>query len=807
MTIQTNQRFWRHWLMLMILLVLLWQLLLPTSSTQAAILTVCPSGCAFSKIQDAITAANPGDTIAIGAGTYLENLIIDKDLTLQGESQASTILDGQGLASVVIVNAGKRVTIMKVTITHGLASGRDHSGGGIFNEGILVLKDSNFSGNTGTRGGGIFGALGTIEITNGTIENNSSSLGGGLYTDYSTSLVINNSLITGNSASSMGGGLYIAHSTDVLINDSLISSNQASNFGGGIFSRQQSQLTLTRSIIHDNQANIRGGGFYSEGGNTIAINNSTFSANKQVNDPVGDGGGGAIFVEPYATMTIRNSTIAGNAAGSQSSTRAEDGGGIVNFWSTVTIVNSTISDNTAPNRAGGIYSAGPLTLLNTTISDNAGSEGGGIINAGGAPSEIILRNSIIGNSVSGGDCVNLGLFTDEGYNLVEDGSCITASTSRTGDPRLEALADNGGPTLTQALLADSPAIDGVGADTCTVETDQRGVARPQPTDGLCDIGAFELERVVNNANNVIFISSTAGGRIGNIRFDDEDILAYNRDTGVWSKYFDGSRMGLVRNDINAFTLLDDGSILMSFNSPQLVPGLGRVTDADIVKFTAAEVQAGIPAAGRFEWFLDGSDVGLVSGCANIDSLSLTADGRLLISTRGPFAVAGLHGQDEDLFVLNDATFGADSAGHWALYFDGSDVGLKANSEDVKGAWLDPTTGDLYLVTEGWFAVAGLSGDANDIFLCTPAALSDNTQCTFSFFWDGAQAGFGRGRIDGLAIGNSDQLASSTLLGTSGDELIDATIDTEEDADDIDIFSDEEDGDAQTHQIFLPVMTR
>ena len=62
------------------------------------------------------------------------------------------------------------------------------------------------------------------------------------------------------------------------------------------------------------------------------------------------------------------------------------------------------------------------------------------------------------------------------------------------------LTDNGGPTGTIALLdtSDHPALDAIPLEDCTdpqgapVTADQRGVDRPQPADGDCDIGAFEL---------------------------------------------------------------------------------------------------------------------------------------------------------------------------------------------------------------------------------------------------------------------------------------------------------------------------
>jgi hypothetical protein len=59
-----------------------------------------------------------------------------------------------------------------------------------------------------------------------------------------------------------------------------------------------------------------------------------------------------------------------------------------------------------------------------------------------------------------------------------------------GSVGLDPLADNGGPTLTHALLAGSPAIDAADAAVCPA-TDQRGVARPQGS--ACDVGSFEFE--------------------------------------------------------------------------------------------------------------------------------------------------------------------------------------------------------------------------------------------------------------------------------------------------------------------------
>src|SRR6185369_9152513 len=66
-----------------------------------------------------------------------------------------------------------------------------------------------------------------------------------------------------------------------------------------------------------------------------------------------------------------------------------------------------------------------------------------------------------------------GTVTDLGHNLSSDGSSAFTNIGSlyTIDPKLSPLADNGGPTLTMALLAGSPAIDA--ADTTAAPpTDQ-----------------------------------------------------------------------------------------------------------------------------------------------------------------------------------------------------------------------------------------------------------------------------------------------------------------------------------------------
>jgi len=242
---------------------------------------------------------------------------------------------------------------------------------------------------------------------------------------------------------------------------------------------------------------------------------------------------------------------------------------------------------------------------------------------------------------------------------------------------------------------------------------------------------------------IVYVSSTTNGNAGGVAFNDEDIVAYNTGTGTWSMYFDGSDVGIT-GDVDAFALMPDGSILLSLDAPATVSGLGTVDDSNIIRFTPTSL--GSTTAGTFSSYLTGSSVGLTTSNEDIDAIDFAPDGRLIVSTLGSFSVSGASGGDEDLFALNSG------GTTWALYFDGSDVGLNtSSSEDINGVWVDPANNQVYLSTVGSFSVTGASGDGSDIFICTPGSLGSTTSCTFSAYWDGSSNGFSGEITDGVEI--------------------------------------------------------
>jgi len=201
-----------------------------------------------------------------------------------------------------------------------------------------------------------------------------------------------------------------------------------------------------------------------------------------------------------------NYLISGNQV-----TNASGRGGAIynNTTGTINLTNSTISENSAPTGpGGGLYfsslGAGTGNITSCTITGNT-AQGGGGIGVNNPGTVVTLKNTIVAGNTSPGSPDISGPVTSAGYNLIGDNSGATI-TATTGDqvgtsgspinPLLGPLQNNGGPTLTRALLTNSPAIDA--GNAFSLSTDQRGFTRPFDTavgnvsDGA-DIGAFEVQ--------------------------------------------------------------------------------------------------------------------------------------------------------------------------------------------------------------------------------------------------------------------------------------------------------------------------
>ncbi len=313
----------------------------------------------------------------------------------------------------------------------------------------------------------------SVSISSMTLTNGTSGRGGSI--EIANEIVtLSKMTLSGNSAAGDGGAITIGAGAVVTIEDSTITGNstKSSGEGGGINIDTMGKLTMLRCNLSGNTAGSNGGGIYFSTGGTLVMVDCTVSGNKGNTAASGQGGGGIYLYN--TTATIRNSTISGNLA--------SHGGGIGVFGGGTTVIqNSTIAFNTATNIGGGIIrtSTAAVTVESTIVGNNS------------APTGPDVNGTI--------DTMN--------SSLVKNFSGLTITTG-TGnlfmvDAKLDSLTNNGGATLTHALLAGSPAIN-TGSNPANLTTDQRGSGFSRVDGSGIDIGAFETQLInfmVTNAND------------------------------------------------------------------------------------------------------------------------------------------------------------------------------------------------------------------------------------------------------------------------------------------------------------------
>jgi hypothetical protein len=259
-----------------------------------------------------------------------------------------------------------------------------------------------------------------------------------------------------------GGALFNDGATVILDEVAFEGDGEADGqpVGGAIGNAGTLELTNV-SFIHDGAA--FGGALFSRGG-TITADGVTFEE-----DGTSDTDGGAVFLYSGGSTTFINTTIVDSGFASAF------GGGIDNQGSTLTLRNDTLSGNL---RGSLETDEGANTTVQNTILGSGFSD------------DTDFDCIAAGKGNGGGATTAKAITHDLGNNIDQDGVCgLNASGDKSGvDPDLAPIANNGGPTLTEALLSGSAAIE-AGNDAACPTTDQRGIARPQGAH--CDIGSFE----------------------------------------------------------------------------------------------------------------------------------------------------------------------------------------------------------------------------------------------------------------------------------------------------------------------------
>jgi len=452
------------------------------------------------SLREALAGAAAGDTIqfalpgsppwTIRLATALGPLAVGTAVTIEGPGAASLTLsgdpdsDGDGDLRLIEVTASGSLTLSDVRLALGLAtSSSSRDGGCIRNLGTLALTDVELASCRAWSG------------TGATLTNTPGGSGGAVWNAAGATITVLRGVFTGNVA---GSG---ASSIDGM------SQGPAGGAGGAIASAGTATITdSTFTANHGGRGGFPfglggdGGALANLSGGTLRLDGSTLSGNFSGDSrceafgTARDGRGGGLFA--VGETAVNNTTFSGNKVGDvvNCSSQAAIGGALAVAGGTTRLRNATVAGNTASGNGGGIArEAGTLRLRNSLVAENAGAGALDDCSTNSAPDLI-----------------------SEGYNLVGKRDGCATSLAGTGDQTgttasplaagMGALAANGGPTATRALLEGSAAIDAgdpagclawdpMGAADQAMTTDQRGEPRPLDGDGdsvaVCDSGSYE----------------------------------------------------------------------------------------------------------------------------------------------------------------------------------------------------------------------------------------------------------------------------------------------------------------------------
>jgi hypothetical protein len=374
-------------------------------------------------------------------------------------------------------------------------------GGALDNSGTLTADLCCFAANSAVGGGGS-GAAGELATPGGS----GGASGGGAIRNSGTMTILRSTFMNNSAIGGAGGNGAPGHHSDPGMpfggGDGGSGGDGGGGEGGAIYSSGTARVFNTTLAY-----NSGSGGSGSQGGYGGTAYGGASSGGNGANGGTGANGVGAVFNS--GAFHLVNSTLVFNSGSGGNGGAGGAGGG--GTWggrggnggnggsgfggicdqSSSGITNATLALNSGVNGSGGAGgTAGAGSYQNGTpgASGSPGADGGGIGSA-----HAMLINTILSQNAPGGNC--FGAVTDSGHNLSSDSTCsFTATSSMNNTPALLGpLTNNGGPTLSMAILPGSPAID-AGHTAIAPATDQRGF--PRPAGAASDIGAFEFGSVM-----------------------------------------------------------------------------------------------------------------------------------------------------------------------------------------------------------------------------------------------------------------------------------------------------------------------
>ena len=470
-----------------------------------------------SNISITLKGNNTNPSISILSGNTMFDigssvtLILDNNITLQGQNNASTTLINLKGGSFVM-NAGSA-----------LINGR-----------VVISSNSNFTMN----GGNISGYKASSRT----------SYGGGVYMSGGN-FIMNDGVISNNGFSSSlsysdlyGGGVYMSGG-NFIMNDGIISNNgtfisfSSRLYGGGVsisggnFIMNNGTISNNGTFSTDNPSSSYGGGVFISGGNFI-MNNGFISDNNNVSTSFYSWDyksyGSGVYINSAGFFYMYDGIISNN--------NANNGGGVYNLGNFI-LHSGIISDNTAQSEGGGVF--GTITMNGGTIFDNTASNGGGI------SGNITMHDGIISNNIADNGGGVYGNITMHGGTISDNnatyGGGVSGNVTMHNGIISNNIADNGGGvygsiTMNDGTIYNNTVTNGGGVYVSTGSFNMIGGIISKNT-ATSNGGAIYLPsaRVFNKTGGTIF-GYTPGFDNSNVVKDNTDIIQANRGHAVYVNY-------------------------------------------------------------------------------------------------------------------------------------------------------------------------------------------------------------------------------------------------------------------------------
>lgn len=341
----------------------------------------------FMTVQQAVDIAAEGDVIAVAAGTYRQNILVQGKTVLLyggyagGSSEAYASGAGGDFSQRDILNFQSHLQgdTQDSTVTL-LEAGTTLIDGFRITDGSRSIVTQTYC----CRGGGVFITGGAPTISNNLIENNDSRLaaedqnaetrGGGIYADDGDVFILNN--IIRNNISGRGAGIALGDTNYALISRNLVQNNIGTgDHGGGLFIAAVLAEISYNQVIGNEIGRELG---YGWGGGILIVNpgNNAILSYNIITENYAPAGGAGVFIDEGAAAILQNELIYANQCADRGIGVYVDGGDGVG--STARIINSTIVNHDCPISTGGhavfVEGDSTVTINNSILWGNGGDD-------------------------------------------------------------------------------------------------------------------------------------------------------------------------------------------------------------------------------------------------------------------------------------------------------------------------------------------------------------------------------------------------------------------------------------------------